>query len=206
MCPRQYRTGVTPDISAFLQFKLWDCILYLDPEAPWPFFNERTAYWVGVTENIGDALTYWIYDDQMKCLLARSVVRPFCHNHRVKWDPSLVSSPSQYTASNGGDIMPNKSQCDNLSKNMMDHSDSDEHIQDNVRFDADATNKYVDQGFDLSDGLTVPVEQDMYSGSSKLRLSPECLAVDSTIVVPKITSKQPYKEIRYKEPSNPFRH
>ena len=81
--------------------------------------------------------------------------------------------------------MHNKPQCGKLSKNMMDHCDLDEHMPDNVRFDADATNKYVDHGFDLSDGLTVPVEQDSYSGSSKLRLSPECLAVDSTIVVPK---------------------
>jgi hypothetical protein len=52
---------------------------------------------------------------------------------------------------------------------------------------------------DLSDGLTVPVEQDLHNGSSKLQLSPECLTIDSSIVVPTITSKQ----IRYKEPFNP---
>jgi hypothetical protein len=35
-------------------------------------------------------LTFWILDDQSKLILARSVVRPFTENLRVKWDPALV--------------------------------------------------------------------------------------------------------------------
>ena len=33
MTPLQYQQGVTPDISAYLQFTFWQPILYLDHEA-----------------------------------------------------------------------------------------------------------------------------------------------------------------------------
>jgi len=70
MSPKQRRTGVTPDISAYLQYKFSECVLYLDHEETWPSSNERPGYWVGVAHNIGNAITYWIFDDQMKCLIA----------------------------------------------------------------------------------------------------------------------------------------
>src|SRR5687767_4121920 len=108
MTPIQYQKGVTPDISAFLQFTFWQPILYLDHESHWPESKERSARWVGVAHNIGDALTFWILDDQSKYLLARSVVRPFNQNLRVKWDPSLVHDQEKDTATHGGEIMPEK--------------------------------------------------------------------------------------------------
>ena len=80
MTPLQYATGVTPDISAFLQFTFWQPILYLDHEAVWPASKERSGHWLGVAHNIGDSLTYWILDDQSKQVLARRVVRPFYGN------------------------------------------------------------------------------------------------------------------------------
>ena len=76
--------GSTVDISAFLQFTFWQRVLYLDHEEPWPHSKERPGYWVGVAHNIGDALTYWIYDDQAKRLLAMSVVKPLANNNCVK--------------------------------------------------------------------------------------------------------------------------
>jgi hypothetical protein len=82
----------------------------------------------------------------------------------------------------------------------MDKYDLYEPMPDSLMFDADITNQYVDYGFDLSNGWTTPVEQDFYNGSSNLRLSSECLTIDSSIVVPKITSKQPNKEIRLNNP------
>ena len=48
MSPKQYRTGVTPDISAFLQFKFWEQILYLDHESSWPTSNERPDLPIGL--------------------------------------------------------------------------------------------------------------------------------------------------------------
>ena len=43
MTPIQYQKGVTPDISAYLQFTFWQPILYLDHEAVWPSFKERSG-------------------------------------------------------------------------------------------------------------------------------------------------------------------
>jgi hypothetical protein len=56
--PHRMRHGVTPDISVYLQFTFWEPILYLDHESSWPESKERTGYWAGVAENVGDALTY----------------------------------------------------------------------------------------------------------------------------------------------------
>lgn len=104
--PWRRRHGTTPDISAFLQFSFWQRVLYLDHESSWPASHERPGYWVGVCDNIGDALTYWIVDDQSKQLLARSVVRPYQNNQRVRWDPAFANLPLKSSAHNGGDIKP----------------------------------------------------------------------------------------------------
>ena len=50
-------------------------------------------------------LTFWILDDQSKHILARSVVRPFKDNLRVKWDPDLVGG-ERNTAKIADDKMP----------------------------------------------------------------------------------------------------
>ena len=78
--PYRLRRGVTPDISVFMQFCFWERILYLDHEQSFPDPKERSGYWVGIADNIGDALTYWILDDQPGQLLAQSVVRPYNAN------------------------------------------------------------------------------------------------------------------------------
>ena len=74
MTPLQYQQEVTPDISVYLQFTFWQPILYLDHESSWTESKERSARWVGVAHGIGDALTFWILDDQSKQVLSRSVV------------------------------------------------------------------------------------------------------------------------------------
>ena len=68
--PYQMGTGVTPDISAYLQFEFWEPILYLDHEESWPRSRERPGRWLGVCDHVGDALTYWVLDDQSKQVLA----------------------------------------------------------------------------------------------------------------------------------------
>ena len=105
--PLQYLKGVTPDISAYLQFTFWQPVLYLDHEAEWPASRERSGRWVGLAHGIGDLLTFWILDDQSKYLLARSVVRPFKDNLRVKWDPDLVGG-ERNTARIANDKMPTR--------------------------------------------------------------------------------------------------
>ena len=44
MPPLQYRTGVTQDIHAYLQFTFWQPILYLDHEQSWPSSKERSGH------------------------------------------------------------------------------------------------------------------------------------------------------------------
>ena len=68
--PHRLRHGVTPDISSWLLFTFWEPVLYLDHEQSFPDSRERSGYWVGVAHNIGDALTFWILDDQTNQLLA----------------------------------------------------------------------------------------------------------------------------------------
>ena len=41
MTPLQYKTGVTPDTSVYLQFTFWQPFLYLDCESVWPSSKER---------------------------------------------------------------------------------------------------------------------------------------------------------------------
>ena len=71
MTPMQFRTGITPDISPWLQFTFWQPILFFYNETAWPSSNERSGYWLGVADNIGDLLTYWVFDDQSRQVLAR---------------------------------------------------------------------------------------------------------------------------------------
>ena len=68
----------------------------LDHEENWPTSKERSGTWLGVAHGIGDLLTFWILDDQSKHILARSVVRPFSRNLRVKWDPAIADNPIKY--------------------------------------------------------------------------------------------------------------
>ena len=39
--PLSVRTGVTPDISAYLQFQFWEKLLVLDTEEAWPASKEK---------------------------------------------------------------------------------------------------------------------------------------------------------------------
>ena len=90
-----------PDISAYLQHTFWEPILYYDHEETWPSSKERAGRWIGIAHNVGDILTYWVFDEQSKRVLARSVVRPFHSNSRVKWNPAF-SPESKITAHSGG--------------------------------------------------------------------------------------------------------
>ena len=65
--------GDTPDLSPLLQFTFYKPVYFLDQDARFPETRERLGRFVGIAENHGDTLTYWILtpDDQ---LLARSVV------------------------------------------------------------------------------------------------------------------------------------
>jgi hypothetical protein len=95
------RTGVTPDISAYLQFQFWDKLLVLDTEESWPASKEKPVRYLGVAHNIGDHLTFLVFDEATRFVLARSVLCPAEINQRVTWDPNLQVEYKK-TASIGG--------------------------------------------------------------------------------------------------------
>ena len=79
----------------------------LDSEESWPASKEKPARYLGIAQNIGDLLTFYVYDESTRYVLARSVIRSDKDNtnKHVKWDPELTSGHKK-TASIGGDILP----------------------------------------------------------------------------------------------------
>ena len=58
--PLEIATGIRPDISSVLNYHWWQPVYYLDDDGSFPQSKEKRGRWVGVAENIGDTLTYWI--------------------------------------------------------------------------------------------------------------------------------------------------
>jgi len=198
MTPIQYQRGVTPDISAYLQFTFWQPVLYLDHESEWPSSKERSGRWIGLAQGIGDTLTFWILDDQSKQILARSVVRPFTKNLRVKWDPSFDDSSPKTTANNGGDIMPDNyiQEPFEVMDDAVDNTILKPMINSNVpiikpictNLGLDTTNVFMPRTL----GPTT-------RSKGKLKLDNETLPIDETIDSFTRTKKQSYEDVNYKD-------
>ena len=74
--PMQHAWGRVPDISAVLQFRWWEPVYYLDDDGGFPSQSkEKLGRWVGVAENVGDVLTWWVLTDDTKKVIPRSVLR-----------------------------------------------------------------------------------------------------------------------------------
>ena len=80
--PCKYSGGDTPDISA-LQFKFYEPLLYLNPESSFPNSSEACGRFLGIAENVGDCMTYWILTKK-KTVIARSTVRPLTKEDDVE--------------------------------------------------------------------------------------------------------------------------
>ncbi len=90
--PLAVRHGDTPNISALLHFQFYEKVYYLDPSEVYPDTKEKTGYWLGIADNVGDSLTYSILTDENVQVIQRSVVRPFdpLHaNQRLVFSPDL---------------------------------------------------------------------------------------------------------------------
>jgi hypothetical protein len=79
--------GITPDISALLLFTFYQKNYYLDAEIPFPNSKEKARRFVGIAENVGDAMTFSILTEDTNKLIARSVLRsaedPTTANKRI---------------------------------------------------------------------------------------------------------------------------
>ena len=186
-----------------------------------PHTWERPGYWVGVTDNIGDELTYWIFDDQSKQILPRSVVRPYNANKRVKWDPALKSSPIKHTAQNGGETKPSKDEIDQLLSTAMDKYDEQEPEPvpiptANIKEESNTSKKPsvlkyrpMDLGMDppiyspADPGEVYPVTNDDYDGPSKLRYSHTPVAQHPDIPIIRRSGRISNHKLKYKEKYHP---
>ena len=91
--------GVTPDISAYLNFYFNRPVLYaignkLPLESP-----EKSGRWMGVAHNIGDSFTYKILTDDTKKIIYQSAVTPRDdndpNNHLEKFGGVEADKPSK---------------------------------------------------------------------------------------------------------------
>jgi hypothetical protein len=69
----------------------------LDAEIPFPASKEKPGRFVGVAENVGDAMTFWVLTEDTEQLIARSVIRsaedPNKANKRVDEQWNLGEEP-----------------------------------------------------------------------------------------------------------------
>ena len=74
--PLQVLDGVTPDISPLLQFDFYDPVYYYKmDEASFPSDStEKLGCFVGISEDVGHALTYKILTDDLQKIIHCSVV------------------------------------------------------------------------------------------------------------------------------------
>ena len=86
--PTERVFGYTPDISPFLHFTFFEPVYYYDKDT-FPESNEKLGFWCGVTQNCGDAFTYYAYVPSTRQIIARSVLRSAIEsvpNHRASRD------------------------------------------------------------------------------------------------------------------------
>ena len=86
--PKSLVTGEVTDVSPFLTFHFWQEVFFEQPDK-----TEQLGRWVGVAENVGDTLTYFVLTNDTEKVIARSNVRaakdPLFPNRLVRPDNSL---------------------------------------------------------------------------------------------------------------------
>ena len=90
--PMEIAGGVTPDISRLLIFVWYEPVLYHVHEMSFPKSKEKYGYFVGISENVGDALTFLIMTNDTGNIISKSVVISKCEespNLRVECDPNV---------------------------------------------------------------------------------------------------------------------
>ena len=71
--PIEKLTGSTPDISSLLCFSFWEPVYYkLDDSDSSSKSTEKLGRFVGISENVGHALTFKILTDETKKIIHRS--------------------------------------------------------------------------------------------------------------------------------------
>ena len=104
--PLEKAHGQPVDVSALMQFRWFEPVLYHAPDASFhaSFPSESTeklGRWVGVADHVGDALTYLILDDASQLVVPRSVV---CTAPSAQHPNLRATTPQQDGEESGGVI------------------------------------------------------------------------------------------------------
>ena len=95
--PHTMHHGDTPDILAYLLFQFYEKVFYLDVESSFPSSKELPGYFVGVSKNKGDKLTFDILTDDTEqvigCSVVRSATDPKFLSKCITFDPELKLEP-----------------------------------------------------------------------------------------------------------------
>ncbi|MGH3054113.1 MAG: hypothetical protein ACRDL7_03945, partial [Gaiellaceae bacterium] len=119
--PYEYLVGDTPDILA-LQFSFWEPLFYLDPLSHFPQPSERAGRFLGIAEYVGDAMTYWVLNEQ-KQVIARSCVRPI--NDSVRLNERAKKNIPLGILKTGDDCHWSKTTDNNMIEQLSDNVSSD---------------------------------------------------------------------------------
>ena len=118
MSPEQVATGITPDVSAYLDFTFYDPVYYYDEAESFPSTKERLGRWLGPTVNCGDAMTFYILTEN-NTVIAQSTVRPALNpdtqNHRRNQPFCAEGGQNAQPAEEPSDFVPTPSSADQYS-------------------------------------------------------------------------------------------
>ena len=133
--PVEIAFGVTPDISALIQFRWYQPVRYLamGRDHKWV---EATGRFVGVAPNVGDALTYHVLTDDTRKILARSVIAPI-----HKSIDSDVIEQTDTGIMEGGEEKP----LINPDEPWVEPDPKDEYPKEDDKLPALVSNKVIDQ-------------------------------------------------------------
>jgi hypothetical protein len=74
--PLEKLNGQTPDISALITYHFWEPVYYMIEDASFPSEpTERTGHFVGISEHVGNAMTYKILTNDTNKIIHRSSIQ-----------------------------------------------------------------------------------------------------------------------------------
>ena len=129
--PTQLACGFLPDVSAFLHFKWWEPVYYLDDDGSFPSDSkEKLGRWVGIAENVGDVLTWLILTEDTKRVIPRSVIRTANNSkelnlraQQIQDDPLEILEGPEPGSINISNLYPNTSQPSTAFQNLYSVQD-----------------------------------------------------------------------------------
>lgn len=93
--PEEHITGTTPDISEYIHFTWSQWIWYKEP-TPFPGTDVHLGKWMGVAQDVGQAMTYWVLTSK-RTIIARSSIAPLS-NIDLR-DPTLKDRFNEFNKS-----------------------------------------------------------------------------------------------------------